>query len=402
MPFTRTYLLFLAAGALLSGWVGSMLGSRREARFTLAEISPAISLVPDAPASTGRREGDQDTAALVRELIAECPKNPENAIRLPAWGKIRGFSLEQVREGLRIAGDPLQQDPLNAIASMLLARWAELDPQAALASVLDRDEQARDYTLRSLVNSWMLRDPDAATRWALDHPQAIDAERLDRLRAAVLLQKPAATALAEARNLPAGARRQVVMLLAQSLAATETDRAKCFDLLDGMSEEDRLHAAQTMANSAERRSPAEALALIESLPLTAEARNAARSKSLQSYARENVIETAAWLDAHPALGTTQDRSYAFLMMEEKDPAAANAWLDRQDAPAALLETAMDKAKLSLSSAHSYAESRARVGERLRSHHSRLQAIDPDAAARWLARATPEVAAFITPPASHEE
>jgi hypothetical protein len=399
---TRGYLLFLLTGSLFSAWAGRALNGHDKTEFISPTETTEVSRSSPAPAIPKHREGPPDTATLVRELIEQTSRNPQNATRIPAWKRIRGFSLEQVQEGLRIAGDPLQLDPPNPVASMLLARWAELDPQPALDSLLSRQGGPNEFTLPSLFNSWMLRDQVAATRWALAHPEAIDSNRLDRVRAAVLLQKPLATACAEARNLPEGIRRQFVMLLARSHAASETGRAECFALLANAGEEDRLLAAETMASAAERRSPRESLDLIEALPFTAVARESARSKSLQACARENIAETVAWLDANPGLGTPGDRGYVLYLWQQGDPDAASDWLARQDRPAALLESAMDQMKLSLSSGYSYAESRARMGERIRANHSRLQAIDPEAAARWLARATPDVAAFVNEPAPDEE
>ncbi|WP_367871141.1 hypothetical protein [Luteolibacter sp. Populi] len=396
MPLPRSYLLFLTGGAIISGWAGSLLPTRSEPRTNLPGSNQHGATTASLPDRSKSREPERDFAALIRDLVAESPKNPENALHFPAWEKIRGFSLEQVRDGLQIAGDPLQSDPVNIVACMLLSRWGELDPQAALASLSDRKGDMKQLLVPNLIGTWMQRDPEAAVRWAQDHPGEIEATRLDRIRAATILQKPPADALAEARGLPAEARRQVVILLAQSLAGSVEKRERCFRLLEGMDEADRVQAAETMASAANRQSPRDALELLETLPMTAEARAKAQSKSLLAYAREKPAEAIAWLDAHPGAGSGKDRGIAFNSWNSADPEAADAWLERQSQPAPLLEAALDQAKLYVLSGYANTGERPRQGERLRAYFIRWQALDPAASALWLEKAAPDVVSFITP------
>lgn len=401
MLYSRRYLCFLASGAVLSGWAGSLIHSRG-ARPGDARIEKQEAKLVAERGQLQARPAERDFATLMRDIIREFPKSPENATHFEAWDQIRGFSLKQVMEGLQIAGDPLQEDPPNMVACMLLARWAELEPEAALQSLAASKSNNKQGLVLSLIGAWVQRDPDGATRWAQAHPEEIEISRIHRMRAATLLEKPVAAALAEARGMPDEVRRHVVSILARSMLESDEDRARCFKLLEAMEDGDRSHAAATMAETMTRRSAREGLDLLETLPMSEEAREKARSRAVQAYTTQKPAEALVWLESQPKLGSIQDRGKALNSWSGQDAAAAEVWLDRQPNAAPILAAALDVGKLTLLSGHAHESVRANQGKSMRSYFTRWQNLDAEAAARWLENVPPDVAAYLVPEGHADE
>lgn len=395
MLLSCRYLVCLLGGAILSGWAGSLLRQRGGVAPTAAGKPGELVGPARARDAAGSRESTADFATQIRTMIAECTKNPSNATHIPEWEKIRGFDLAQVQDALRIAGDPLVEGPGNTIAYMLLSRWAELDPQAALASVAEKEGDMRDQLLAGLLGSWMEMDPDAAYRWAGEHPPNSSWVRPDFMRAAAMLSEAPEIALEKSKHMPEGVRLELVSMLARSMSGSEEERARCFGMMAGMSEADRLRAAEAMVTASRSVSPRASLELMETLPLTPEALVKAREMSLNSFSREQPAEAFSWLQGNPAVGGDKERGLAFNSWFAKDESAATAWLEGQPDPAPLLAAAVNDVNLKMLAAQSGETERARQGARLRTIYNRWQQSDPESAARWLGKAAPDVASFIT-------
>ncbi|WP_035601753.1 hypothetical protein [Haloferula sp. BvORR071] len=344
----------------------------------------------------GTRSAEKDIPTLVRDLIASFPKDPGNTPHFEAWDHIRGFSLKQVQEALQIAGEPLGNNPENLVASMLLNRWGELEPEAALGSLAGRRHDNKEGLVMNLVGAWIQRDPDAAIRWAQAHPEEIEMARIHRMRAATILGQPPAAALAEARQLPPEVRQHVVGMLAQTMMESEQDRTRCFELLAGMAESDRLHAAETMVKTMTRRSAREALDLLETLPMSEEARQRAMTSTVTSYARQMPGEAIEWLASQSGIGGKELRGSTFNDWGSQNAAAADAWLEKQAEPASILAAALEAANLKMLSSNVETTSRTLQGERMRSYYLRWQALEPEPAARWLEKLPSDVSEFIIP------
>src|SRR5207244_10853710 len=85
------------------------------------------------------------------------------------------------------------------IVPLIVARWAEFDPQAAAADALGMkggDRWARDSALSSATSEWARKDTTAAKAWALGLPAGKDLQTAVAGVAAGLVQMDAGARLA--------------------------------------------------------------------------------------------------------------------------------------------------------------------------------------------------------------
>ncbi|QJE94310.1 hypothetical protein [Luteolibacter luteus] len=395
MPSSLRYLAFLLGGAILSGWAGYSLRERKANPEAISSSGQGAtrSAVRDDDRS---RDAVEDFPAQIRRMMAETTKAPQHATLIPAWDKIRGFDLAQLDEAMLIAGDPLEGSGRNVVAVMLLSRWAQLDPQAALASIAEREESSvKEVVLGGVLGTWMENDPDAAYQWATANVKKSPWLRPESLRATAMLADPAEVALEKSKRMPEGVRRELIGILARSMAGSAEERERCFAMLEGMSSSERSVAAQAMMRATASSSPQAALELMESLPLEPQALAAERSASLQRFSGEKPAEAVAWLEAHPDAGNEKERGIAFNRWIERDEAAATEWLDAHENPRRVLADAVTGVNLEMLANRSGEDWRNHQGKRLRSFYDRWEKQDPDAAARWLGSAAPDVANYIT-------
>lgn len=349
------------------------------------------------------REPGADFATRIRTMIAETTRNPGDAIHIPAWDEIRGFDLPQVKEALRIAGDPLEEGLENTVACMLLSRWAELEPEAALASLVGgKSGNSQDILLAGALGVWMEKDPDAAYRWAKDHPENYNSFRPDFMRATAMLAEPPEVALEKSMRMPASVRLELVSILARSMNQSAEERERCFVMLAEMGEAERERAAQAMVASSRGGSAVASLEMMETLPMSPETLERERGKSLDAFSRREPAEAVAWLDAHPEIGSAKERGVAFHRWNERDETAAAAWLDRQENPASVLAAAVTGVNLEILADRFGQSWRSRQGGRLRDYYERWQKLDPAAAERWLGEAAPDIVNFVTTEADERE
>jgi hypothetical protein len=246
---------------------------------------------------------------------------------ISAAQKIAAFDTKQTLSALK-AGDmnPAGEDRL--LRQLLIAHYAQLDPETALSYVdslsgTDHSQQRltaleswasvepaaaaahleasltaglatqEDSTaVTAIVREWAEKDPQSAWQWVSSLPEEARAEALNQL-AARWAKKDPSSALAAAQALPSEADRSAVM---QPLVA---------------------QLAQTQ--------PASTAAWVRSLP--SEQQPSATAGLMQSWLMKDARSATQWAQQLPA-GSTRDAAVAALVQSpalRRDPATAAHW-----------------------------------------------------------------------------
>lgn len=150
-------LLLAAAGGLAIGRGGLHLPQHGDAGSAAAGKSH------ERGDSTSLLDERGRTDELLRSLISlaeEARWNPSLEAQL--WEKVRALDVAQVRAAL--AAGPHDRLPL-----LLMARWAQLDPAAAMMSATE-DESISLLLVPTVFEVWLKADPSAALEWLQRQP----------------------------------------------------------------------------------------------------------------------------------------------------------------------------------------------------------------------------------------
>lgn len=262
---------------------------------------------------SGSLEGilsNTDPLARARELIAFAEGLRAEDIAL---------ALAELRESVADFGPDEQ-----ILAHLLLTRWTQEDPDAALASLKDGNPK-RDYrSAISIAGALAAYDPERAAAWLADKENTLVqhhwmSQSLAATVAKTWMAQDPDAALAWARTLPKEQRAGAYGGLIGTLAANDPKQAS--ELALSLEAGDaRRHALGEIAEVWARKAPVEAAAWAQSLE--GEDRHRVTRETVEIWAREDAVEAAKFLD-----GTAEDERGRYLT------SVAGSWA-REDAPEA--------------------------------------------------------------------
>lgn len=286
---------------------------------------------------------------------------------------------------------PAGQQRLDAM-TVLAAVWTEKDPDAAIrhAETLAAGEEKRRF-MEAIVTSWPPDRISEAYDFASKLPGALDRDSLSITALEAWSQQNPKDALTRVTDLPDSPfRNRAIKALAIQLAATDPKGAIELaqkNLGDGKARKEAIDAA---IDGLSQRNPAEAVALITSLPSGQE-----RSDAILTACRTlSNIDPSAGLRLVALLPAGQARNDAAMTlatgMAARDPDAARDWAMTLPQGAtrtnALLIVSDSLAELDPAAAARWAislgndEGRAQVEERIVNKWAQR---DPDAAISWM-------------------
>src|SRR3954452_3248859 len=170
-----------AAAAFASGLVVGRYASPREQKISTAALQGANK--PIVPANTGSREADIPRTSSVDVSASVSAENLiyaiQKAVAHPGdrqlYSEISDIINALDPGNVRRVVDAIEHLPnprkRNVFMSMLISRWAEADPPAALAYVRTKGVGAENNDLlSSIVTTWAENDAAAVTTWVTQLP----------------------------------------------------------------------------------------------------------------------------------------------------------------------------------------------------------------------------------------
>ena len=116
---------------------------------------------------------------------------------------------DNVRAVLAFAEGLQKPQEKSMVLSLVVGRWAEFDPQAAIDYAQKIPPgTSRNWAITSAVAGWAERDPSAATSWAQQMPPGPARDQAMQTIVSALADKDPNAALTFLQTLPAGRNRQ--------------------------------------------------------------------------------------------------------------------------------------------------------------------------------------------------
>ena len=291
----------------VSGWWCVPLPSRNSAeKGRVARADAAASSGADFLRTEPRAESSEPADFFSRLHVALSIGNREKRAR--AFSAIADdLNAAQLQDAVtRLA--KLRIPDREEVMAQLFARWAELDPVAAMMAAQGLSNVAeRQRAVSAVLGAWVEKDPAAAEQSVIELPEGpLKNSAWETLIGAIAVSDPPhALALAQGLQL--------------SWEAAEKMAAAIFDTWIG-------------------NNPQEAAAHAEQLP-PGPLRSSARWRVASQWARINLPQALAWADALPdqefkVRSSTDDETEAFPICSvlknwvEKDSAAAVRWLQQ--------------------------------------------------------------------------
>ena len=322
----------LATPIIVLQFVQNRQQSREIAALRRSATTPSSSLAPAlaSPASAqpaGRLSAPPAQTSL-REILAQ--RDPVNRMRalLDFVAQIPSGDILSSIHDLR-ENSPDWDPEAKVVLHLLLTRWAQQDPEAALASLNSLDPKKQGGDAPSILSSLAARDPQRVAAWLADPKNTlVDFPIMGAILAGTLgkewVRQDPAAALAWARSLPESQRGGAYVGVLGTLASTDPAAAARFA---SQLEADaaRLHVLGDISKSWAKKSPSEALAWAISLDGTE--RQTAMRQALGSWSDTAPAEAARFLEDLPSavLDGPLLKSVAEPWVA-KAPAAAATWL----------------------------------------------------------------------------
>ena len=212
------------------------------------------------------------------------------------------------------------------LISLFVGRWAELDPQAAIAYAQTLPAgTARNWAMTSAVGGWAEHDATAATAWVQQLPAGPARDQAMQTIVSALADKDPQAALAFLQNLPAGRNRQNLYwpifsrwTMTDPVAAAE----RAMQMPGGAN---RDTALQVVGSNWANQDPEAAFAWANTLP-AGQGRNNALQNILASWANKDPQKAAAIITALPP-GPVRDQSISNVARQwaQTDARAALKW-----------------------------------------------------------------------------
>lgn len=402
MRIPGLYPISVAALAGLGCWVAYDSGRGPSMAEQVLASRPKQALPREASNAPPAREAQPafnlsaEIGRMTRRDLSQLP----TWVQLAEWEKIRSFTLPQIKEAVEIVLATDGTVPTSTLQEMLFARWAELDPEDALAAAAEQQEKS-DFTSpgNAALWTWLQRDSEAARHWADANPDLAEKFRMIPMLSALLEKETPVAALEKSELLGKEVLHSTLLGLTRKMALDEAMHPEFFKLLEKFPEDQRdkmlLRFTETWCAS----DPARALDGLEGLIPDEVKRNELRDRSLKRWGRSQPADTLAWMAAHPEETRSEDQAYVWREWVDKRPEDAMDWLESRGEDAALAEALVRHLQTHGSNdPFSRPVSTQRQSEGLRRSYQVWARADAEEAARWLASADPRFAASIKNPA----
>ena len=266
--------------------------------FGLAGYFSARAFVADPPGTAGNPASAKATGQLSAPAAKPLVGLLEESRMVAEWEQLRREhggdtgDLGRLYAAIKDTKDPYRR---RAFRAALIADWAERDPAAGLAYLLEKDPQ----TASQLMREWMRKDPNAAVTGILAAgPKAASALR--GLQSEIARQSPArlaevANALAKSESRWDTSTRDAFAILA------EKDPAAARSAAESVTGPLRSEALAGVAKAWAEKDGAAALAWAEAMP-PGEARDAALKGALTGWAKTDPVAALNKIDLVPPGG----------------------------------------------------------------------------------------------------
>src|SRR5262245_43056500 len=201
---------------------------------------------PAAPTAAPRKTTVQEIAA---QIEAECRRGVWH--RTKEWEVILnsasaaeiGSLMPSVRH---LALAPAQEE----LRTALFSRWAECDPDAAVAFARGLPESAmREAVMRAVLQGWLFANPDAAIAWIRNLPPGALRNEAVNLAVPFLATRNPDAALALVELLPAGYRSSAYASAYGTWAASDPSAASAHATARGLGLQERVAVFEAIAGA---------------------------------------------------------------------------------------------------------------------------------------------------------
>lgn len=333
------YPISVAILAGFAGWAAYGFGKGPSAASQVL-----ASLPKQAPAKETDSTSPARRAKPVLDLTAEIERMSRLDMarasgwqRREEWEKIRSLSLPQVKEALKLV--PTSDEKLNTdiLKEMLYARWAELDPEEAMAAVAALPEEKNGGKPGgTALWTWVQRDPEAAQRWREKNAELARGLGMHAMLTELLLKEEPAIALEKAKHLGNDVWGLTLVHLTAMLAETESGRADFMKILETLPEDQRKKSLHQFALTWCSLKPEEGMAALGELIPDTKQQDDLRKSTLARWGRREPAETLAWMKSHPQDKNLGQQAFIWREWVNLRPKDAMEWLksDGQDAETA--------------------------------------------------------------------
>ncbi|MDE0571113.1 MAG: hypothetical protein OSB44_10555 [Verrucomicrobiales bacterium] len=250
---------------------GSNLITEAKKLMRSGDVSEAMKMILNSPGSIGRMEALLD---FVKELDSDEVE----------------LALAEVR-GMGRGGDMFMS------MSLLMSRYAEIDPEKALGFVGKSSGMERGMGTSSILRTWASKDPKAAADYLTKNmlKDGGDDWMMRRTAASVASEwakQDTNAALAWAKGLPDEVKGDALGNIIEQI--TTDDPLKAAEVAMGFEGEQQGRALRTIADQWSRNEPEQALKWAEAL--TGEERVGVMEEALENWVRKDTESTVAYLD----------------------------------------------------------------------------------------------------------
>ncbi|QJE94391.1 hypothetical protein [Luteolibacter luteus] len=389
------YPLSVAAIAGLAGWAAYGFGKGTSDVAQIPGSTPKPAITKEASSSARGREA-RPVLDLAAEIGRMCGSSP---VGLESWDTIRSLSLEQVEEALEIALAPPWKKSTSVVREMLLTRWAELDPEQAMAKAVELQEGEQSSPPgKSALWTWAQQDPEAARRWAATNPEAAKKLGFIAMLSNLCLKELPAVAMEKAALWGTEVHSATMYQLASMTGLNRVSRPEFLKLLEAFPEDRRDAMRSQFVATWCASDPEEGLEGLKELIPDEGERNKLRDQTLRFWSRSQPSEVLAWIEVHPQETKPESQAYAWREWVGHRPEEALSWLEDHGDDARLAE-AIVRHLQSYGSNDPFSASviDQKQKDGLRRSYQVWAEADPDAAAKWLRSADPQVAVSLTNP-----
>ncbi|QJE94312.1 hypothetical protein [Luteolibacter luteus] len=400
--FPGLYPVSVAVLAGLAGWMAYGLGKGPSPASQVAATLPKQPPAHAGPGTPPSRDARQPLD-LPAEIARLCQLDTEHFYqwqRLEEWEKIRSLSIPQVKEALQLIAATDAKFSTRLLKEMLYARWAELDPEEAMAAVAaHKGEQALGS---SALWTWVQRDPEAAQRWQEKNGELAAQLGMNGMLAELLLKEEPAIALEKATHLGKDVRARILAYLPALMVETGDSRAEFRRILDTLPNDERKRLRDLFARSWCGFDPESGLAGLSELIPDKPQQDSVRDYTLKRWGARLPAEALAWMKEHPEESNPGQQAYVWREWVEVRPQDAMEWL-KSRGPDAELAEAITRHLQSFATSDPFTRpiSGQRQAAGLRRSYEIWSRAKPAEAAQWLMSADPKVAATITQAAPTE-
>ena len=284
---------------------------------------------------------------------------------------VEGLALPQVADAFFELKNSLNRGPeAQFLGQMLLSRWTQEDPKAALAGLKKLSTKHRGGVAKRVLSDIASADPQMVAQWLTDPdnlaiqfgigdtPQRTG-DTLPSLVAREWAHKDSAAAAQWAQSLPNSQRRGATNAIIDTLLSTDMGAAATYvmsvegsserfgfigkvaeawaqrdpllaiEWAQGLKTDERTHAIEKALVGWAQSSPKDAAAFIDGLP---QAQRTERHISEVAYVwgRQDSASAAEWLgNQREGAGKQEGFKYLMLHWTQTNPEAASTWLSQQ-------------------------------------------------------------------------